>query len=140
MVHQAFNYLYLMNDDLRLEMAIKILICNKALDAVKMPEGGNNTAQKLIRSIFDKPLAYLRERTSFVFAPPPKALSGRGGFSWNIETAQNAEETQKDSDLPKLTPAQPAEAERPSTNGIQTSEESGMKVVRLKRTMEVKMG
>lgn len=143
LVHQAFNYLYLMSNDLRLEMAIKILICNQALEVLKISEHNASTGIKLVRSIFDKPLSYLLQRTHFTLLPPSGRASKRIGFThFQVFTDDNSpalSQEQSPAPVPAL-PVKTAEAtemEEVSLAGI-ASEKSDMKIVRLKSLSELK--
>jgi hypothetical protein len=128
LVHQAFTYLYLMDDPLRLEMAIKILISNKALDAIALTENNVELGLRLTRSIFDKSLAYLKQKTQFVIQPPeqtrPTARLERVVFSALAEQRRHFQE----------------EKEKSFSDGIKASGNREMKVVRLRRVPEVKRG
>lgn len=133
LVHQAFNHLYLMDDQLRYEMAIKMLICCKALDTVKLSDYSPNAGLNLVRTIFEKPLSYLQTKTQFVFIQPePKPLLSQISFALEsipIEAADSSSSTEEET---MSTPA--------SSNSIKTSTNSDMKVVRLKQISDVKMG
>lgn len=127
-IHQAFNCLYLMDDEMRYEMAVKILICQKALELVDVSEQNRELGIRLTRTIFDRPLYDLIGRTHFIFqsAEESKAAGVRVALTLKKEKPAPA------SELP------PEKKERDNT--IQISDNSDMKIVRLKRVSEVKMG
>ncbi len=67
MVHQAFNHLYLMPDPMRHETAIKIMVCIKAMEAYQERKGRPLPQESsLVKSIFEKQLQYLMEKTEFI--------------------------------------------------------------------------
>lgn len=134
LVHQAFNHLYLMDEDARHEMAVKVLITIKALESLNIADHSLNSGLKLVKSIFDKPLSYLKQKTHFVIQAESKH-TGRGGFALEVNrkvqpsvasTAYQKPEHSKPTE-------DPAKATRPGSNGVEGSQDSGMKIVRLKR-------
>jgi hypothetical protein len=112
LIHQAFNLLYLMSDELRYEMAVKMLICIKILETKSMQDSTARTAGSLLRNIFDKPLAYLKDKTQFQAEQKPlPGLESDG----------------------ELTAGEPNSGEMLSSRNIETSQNLDMKIVRLKR-------
>lgn len=119
MVHQAFNYLYLMTDELRYEMAIKIMICIKAMDVLMVSSNNPTIAYGLIHTIFNKPLSYLQQHTHIenTLGNQPKRLN----FSFELELGFAPE-----MDLPLLSP------EPKVMNGIEVTGQDGLKLTRIK--------
>lgn len=65
-VHQAFNYLYLMNDVMRYEVAMKMIIAIHALEKAAQDPRFADKDPVVVSAIFDYHLMDLMEKTSFV--------------------------------------------------------------------------
>lgn len=61
-VHQAFNLLYLMDERLRFETAVRILLSLKALQAAERQEASAQVQRALVARIFGKPIQDLLEQ------------------------------------------------------------------------------
>jgi hypothetical protein len=74
LIHQAFNCVYLMDDNRRRETAVKILVSLKALEEIS--KGGQNlrTNSVVVKSVFNKPLPLLLEMTEFIHIPAKTEL------------------------------------------------------------------
>ncbi|HEY9687506.1 MAG TPA: hypothetical protein V6C52_11065 [Coleofasciculaceae cyanobacterium] len=136
LMHQAFNYLYLMDDVLRHEMAVKVLITLNALEESTRKEVPEKDQFSLAKAIFEKPLLHLLEKTEFVLQFP-------GGpdlpISMKMQSApQQALEINSSSHEPiNETPAAEAETEGSGASpfgGINTTGDGGMKIVRLRKS------
>ncbi len=72
-VHQAFNYLYLMNDVLRYEVAMKMIIAMNALERAAGDPRFFNKDPVLVESIFNYHLMELMDKTGFAKPDEPAA-------------------------------------------------------------------
>jgi len=73
-VHQAFNYLFLMDDLRRYETAVRILFSLKALEAASKKGIRARHAGSLVRTVFRKAMPVLLEQTVPIDVPPAEIL------------------------------------------------------------------
>jgi hypothetical protein len=135
LMHQAFNYLYIMDDVLRHEMAVKILITLNALEESARKEVPEKDQYSLAKAIFEKPLMHLLEKTEFVIQIPggpdlpiPMGISSTSQQAWEINSSQEPA---------KQPPAVEFETGVPGASplgGINTTGDGGMKIVRLRKS------
>lgn len=71
-VHKAFNHLYLMDETMRHEFGVKIIVAVQALEEAQRQFVPERTQHTLVKTVFDKPLNLLMEQMAFVLQPAEK--------------------------------------------------------------------
>lgn len=92
LVHQAFNYMYLMPETLRREMAYKIIIAIRALEEAVLREQSEKEHRSLVRGIFEKPLDELLEKTPITRQTEAKSTPSSLRFYPSTNTSTDAKE------------------------------------------------
>lgn len=64
-VHQAFNYLFVMNEKMRYEIALKMIIAMSALEKAAADPKFANKDPAVVKAIFDSHLMELMDKTNF---------------------------------------------------------------------------
>lgn len=113
MVHQAFNYMYLMSDQMRYETALKIIVSIKALEVANQKGHPSKTHMTLVKGIFNEQLHNLLDKTE-------------------VMVREKTGETRAVLPEPSSDPAVGITPADQSISAIDTSAE-GMKIIRLNK-------
>lgn len=117
-VHQAFNYLYLMDDQTRHEIAIKIMISIRALEESSQKGHPPRLHNSLVKGIFNKQLQLLLDQTEFIVRS--------SGEHTRIHVSVEAP-------APAKKEPEPTEKPAAANNSQIDASNEGMRIIRLKK-------
>lgn len=128
-VHLAFNYLYLMDDLMRHETAVKMIVSMKALEEASKKGMPSRIYPSLTKGIFEKPLFILLEKLEFIVQP-------RKNDDDDIEFTPDPTSVatpMMEKTLSEVVGEPPAEEPATATSSTINASADGMKIIKLRQ-------